>query len=65
MILTFYSAKNMNTVFDTLNVELAQLFNWFKVNKFLLNIYKTNYIIFNSGHGELGGQSNCTANLYN
>ena len=50
----FIQVNNLNTVFDTLNIELAKLSNWCKVNKLLLNVKKTNYIIFNSRHGEFG-----------
>ena len=52
MTLTFYSWKNLYTVFDTLNIELAKLSTWFEVNKFSLTVKKTNYIIFNIRHGK-------------
>ena len=51
----FYSGKNLYTVFDTLNLELAKLSTWFKVSKLSHKVKKTNYIIFNySIHADFG-----------
>ena len=64
MILTFYSGKKSSYCFDTLNIKWAKLSTWFKVNKLSVNVKKTNYIIFNSRHGEFGSLPNCTSNLF-
>ena len=42
----FFSDKNQNIVFDTLNKELDNWSVWFKINKLSLNVKKTNYIVF-------------------
>ena len=42
----FTSCNNMNTLYNNMNGDLANLINWFKANKLSLNIAKTNYILF-------------------
>ena len=37
----FLSHKNIDTPFDSMNVELANFSTWFKSNKLSLNINKT------------------------
>ena len=59
MTLTYYSGKNLYTVFGNVNIELAKLSTWFNVNKLSFNVKKTNFIIFNSIHGQFGGPSHC------
>ena len=44
----FTSCNNMNTLYNNMNGDLANLINWFKANKLSLNIAKTNYIPFPS-----------------
>ena len=44
----FTSCNNMNTLYNNMNGDLANLINWFKANKLSLNIAKTNYILFRS-----------------
>ena len=36
----------MNTLYNNMNGDLANLINWFKANKLSLNIAKTNYKLF-------------------
>ena len=33
-------------MFDTINVELANVLTWFKSNKLYLNVNKTNWLLF-------------------
>ena len=42
----FYSHKNINVLFNTVNKELEKIDEWFKSNKLSLNVKKTNYIFF-------------------
>ena len=42
----FCSNENVAVLQDTLNRELAKLFVWFLINKFSLNLGKTNYMLF-------------------
>ena len=43
----FYSHKCLDTLIDTLNLEIANISTWFKCNKLSLNIDKTCFINFN------------------
>ena len=38
----------MNTLYNNMNDDLANLINWFKANMLSLNIAKTNYLLFPS-----------------
>ena len=38
----FLSHKNIDTLFDSMNVELANVSMWFKSTKLSLNVDKTN-----------------------
>ena len=38
--------KNIDTLFDSMNVELANVSTWFKSNKLSLNVDKTKWLIF-------------------
>jgi len=38
--------KDVHLLFKTVNQELHSLFYWFKLNKLLLNIRKTNFMSF-------------------
>ena len=44
----FYSASNIDDVTNVVNNELKQLGLWFRANKLLLNMNKTNFIMFNN-----------------
>ena len=44
----FYSSRDLNDLFNTMNNELSKLSEWLKVNKLSINIKKTHYIIFGS-----------------
>ena len=44
----FASCNNMNTLYNNMNDDLANLINWFKANMLSLNIAKTNYLLFPS-----------------
>ena len=41
----FLTQKNVNKLFDIVNVELIALSNWFKANKLSINISRTNSMI--------------------
>ena len=45
-ILFLLCHKNLNELINTLNVELTQVLSWFKCNKLLLNLGKTNFMHF-------------------
>ena len=38
--------KNLQTIHENINTDMATLDDWFKANKLSLNISKTNYVIF-------------------
>ena len=42
----FYSDKNINTLFETVNEELTHIDEWFKANKLSLNVTKTKFTLF-------------------
>ena len=42
----FLSHKNIDTLFDSMNVELANVSTWFKSNKLSLNVDKTKWLLF-------------------
>jgi len=44
----FYSHKNLNVLYNTVNMELLNINEWFKANKLSLNIKKTTYTLFHS-----------------
>ncbi len=44
----FLSGNNLKEMTETVNVELAKIHKWLQVNKFSINIDKTNYMIFKS-----------------
>ena len=44
----FASCNNLNTLYNNVNGDLANLINMFRANKLSLNITKTNYILFPS-----------------
>ena len=43
----FLSHKNIDTLFDSMNIELANISTWFKSNKLTLNVGKTKWLLFN------------------
>ena len=36
----------MNTLFESMNAELANVSTWFKLNKLSVNVDKTNWLLF-------------------
>ena len=42
----FLSHENIDTLFDSMNVELANASTWFKLNKLSLNVDKTKWLLF-------------------
>ena len=42
----FFKHKELGVLYTTINVELAKISQWFKLNKLSLNIKKNNYIVF-------------------
>ena len=42
----FYSHQNIKTLFETANSELQGICEWFRANRFYLNVTKTNYALF-------------------
>ena len=42
----FLSHKNIDTLFDSMNMELANVSTWFKSNKLSLNVDKTKWLLF-------------------
>ena len=42
----FYAEENIKTLFDTVNIELQKVSQWFIYNKLSLNVTKTNYSFF-------------------
>ncbi|XP_057314221.1 uncharacterized protein LOC130655476 [Hydractinia symbiolongicarpus] len=42
----FFTHKDINVLFETTNLELAKLADWFKANKLSLNTSKTRYTFF-------------------
>ena len=42
----FFKHNELGVLYTTINVELAKISQWFKLNKLSLNIKKTNYIVF-------------------
>ena len=44
----FISDSNIENICQTMNEELRKVANWFKTNKFSLNISKTKYFLYHS-----------------
>ena len=42
----FLSHESINTLFDSINVELANISVWLKSNKLSLNVDKTKWLLF-------------------
>ena len=42
----FLGSKDMNTLIDTIQLELKKLYDWLLANKLTLNIAKTHFMIF-------------------
>jgi len=42
----FYSHRNIENLFSTMNIELENINEWFKANKLSLNVKKTKFILF-------------------
>ena len=43
-----YTQSNLTDIEIKMNKELDKVCNWFKVNRLLVNLTKTNYVIFHS-----------------
>ena len=41
----FFKHKDLETIINIINTEIAKIVTWFKINKLSLNIKKTNFII--------------------
>ena len=48
----FFSHKDVNSLYETVNIELEKVNIWFKANKLSLNVSKTNYILFHQKRKE-------------
>ena len=46
----FFKHPNLTFLFDIINTELSKISQWFQLTKLLLNIKKTNYIIFEASN---------------
>ena len=46
MMRQFISSNNIDSLFNNLNADLADLADWFKANKLALNVNKSNYLLF-------------------
>ena len=44
----FYSGKDINSLFNTVNNELSNISHWFNSNKLSLNADKTKFTLFNN-----------------
>ena len=53
---SFLSENCYERVFQVANAEFKSVNNWLTANKFLLNINKTNYIVFPTPHNKLPDQ---------
>ena len=42
----FFNHKELGVFYTTINVELAKISQWFKLNKLSLNIKNINYVVF-------------------
>ena len=42
----FYADQNIRTLFDTVNIELQKISQWFISNRLSLNVTKTKYSFF-------------------
>ena len=42
----FYAEENIKTLFNTVNIELQKISQWFISNKLSLNMTKANYSFF-------------------
>jgi hypothetical protein len=54
-----FSSSHIDTLYNTMNIELDLLNNWFMANKLSLNVNKTKYILFRpvSQHKEINNHS--------
>ena len=44
----FMSDNRLDIINDSANFELCKISTWFKINKLLLNVKKTNFMLFKS-----------------
>src|SRR5215813_9084559 len=47
-ITLLYSTKKLNNIISHINDDLNKLKHWFEINKVIVNVKKTSYIIFRS-----------------
>ena len=47
----YASSKNIVQLYDNINSDLADLIEWFRVNKLSLNTSKTHYMLFSPAKG--------------
>ena len=43
---TFFTGSDINNMCEIISNELSKLDDWFKANKFSLNVAKTKFIVF-------------------
>ena len=55
----FSTGKDLATIYNSVNYQLQNISEWMFANKLILNIDKTNYIIFGTRN-----KQNCNMNLY-
>ena len=44
----FFSHNNPNTLVDRINIDLLNILQWIRANRLLLNLLKTNYMLFSN-----------------
>ena len=57
----FHSNKNYRKLEDEINTSLDNITNWLKANKLMINVKKSNLIVFKVGNSQSAGE---TINIY-
>ena len=57
----FHSNKNYKKLEDEINTSLDNITNWLKANKLMINVKKSNLIVFKVGNSQSAGE---TINIY-
>jgi len=52
-VVLYFSTKNLINLIKLINIDLTLMYNWYVNNKLLVNIKKSQYIIFHSSHKSL------------